>query len=134
MKRLVLVAVALAALAGAPTAAAKSCARIAFAPEHPRAGAPTELRLSTWLPRWENGNHAVMSEPLELPVSYRLELTATGPDGSTLTVKLRRDNTKPHVWRARVLFPRAGLWRIESPALWTAAPRSCSPARAVRVG
>jgi hypothetical protein len=130
VKRLVLIAFV--ALVAAPAAHAKTCATVAVVPARPIAGQLVELRLTTWIPRWD-GNRARPAEPYSVPPSHRLEADARGPGERYIEIRYRRSTLQASVWRARVSFPVAGRWWINSPALWAAAPPTCDPTRSIVV-
>ena len=124
MRKLALAA--LLALVLAPEAAAKSCVKMSLAPAPPVAGARVEIRLTTWRPAWPGGGRVRFVEPIEMPKSYRLTVTATSPGGEAIEIRLNRDATRTHLWRAPYTFAEAGRWLVKAPRLWNSAPRACA--------
>ena len=127
MKRLVLAAIAIAALAAAPSASAKSCLRIQ-APAAAEVGETVRIVVRVYLPTWSNGR-VVKLKPMP-QWSGRLELRATTATGGL--IRLKTQGADDGVGVVRVAFPRAGKWRLDAVG-WEYAPPTCAPPRFVRV-
>jgi hypothetical protein len=127
MKRLVVAALAIAALVGAPPAAAKSCIRIQ-APAVADVGETVRIVVRVYLPTWRQGR-VVKLTPMP-NWGGRLKLRATTPTGGLKVLKT--EGARDGVGVVRVAFARAGRWRLDAVG-WEYAPPTCAPPRFIRV-
>ena len=125
-----LLLVAAGALVIAPDATAKLCASVAIRPMHTVVGQRVQVRLTTWMPEWVGGR-AHFGHYVSLPSRYQLRVDATPPRKASFSVNLRRDVTRPWLWRGWLTVREPGLWTVAPDHIrWGFAPRSC--ARTVR--
>jgi hypothetical protein len=131
--RRALVLAAVAALVLPAGAEAKSCVRISISDTRPTVGQLVTLRMTLWLPRWENGK-AILIERLEIPRGSVFRSRIGSLRGAPpFVVRYRRDPTRPWLATARFRFPSGGVWTVDAPDGWAAAPPACANGLRVRV-
>jgi hypothetical protein len=126
--------ISLAAAFALPAAAeAKSCVRIAISDARPSVGQLVMVRMTLWMPRWENGK-AVLVERMDIPRGSVFRSRVVSLRGApSFEVRYRRDPTRPRLAMVRFRFPSAGTWTIDPPSGWAWAPRGCANGLRVRV-
>ena len=112
----VVLAAAVAVTVGAGTAVAKTCVRSTVSPPLPRVGRTATITVTAW---------ALRREPRALHMVRR------APGGRTERFTARRLSSRRYV--ARLVFPRAGEWRIWWAGSPSAAGSPCSGALRVVV-
>lgn len=121
---------ALAALTLAPEASAKMCVKITTVPARPVAGAPTTIRVTTWLPvRDGGGEYWAGDRRLPVSANAQINVRVTPPGGQPQLLRVRRRADKPSVFEGRFTFPRRGLWTLA----WAAFPNYSACGGAMRV-
>jgi hypothetical protein len=132
--RRALVIAALAALVLPAGAEAKSCVRISISDTRPTVGQLVTLRMTVWLPRWENGK-AILIERMEIPPGSVFRSRIGSLRGApSFAVRYRRDPVRPWLALAHFRFPSGGTWTVDPPRGWASAPRGCAKSLRVRVG
>jgi hypothetical protein len=125
--------VAAGALLIAPNASAKVCATVAISPLHPGLGQRVQVRLTTWMPEW-TGSRASFGHYVGLPSRDPLRVQVTSPRKSSFGIRLRRDSTRPWLWRGWLTLHEGGRWALSPDRRrWAYAPRSCAAALRVDV-
>ena|SRR5687768_18621044 len=134
MRRPAALALALAAsLAWPALADAKSCVRMSISDSWPAVGQLVTLRLTMWLPRWEDGKPRLV-ERMDIPPGAVFRSRVGSLRGApSFQVRYRRDPQRTWLAVARFRFPSGGRWTIDPPAGWASAPAGCANALRVRV-
>ena len=132
MRRALLISLA-AALALPAAAEAKSCVRIAISDARPSVGQLVTLRMTLWMPRWEDGR-PILVERMDIPRGSVFRSRVGSLRGApSFDVRYRRDPTRPWLATVRFRFPSGGTWTIDAPNGWASAPRGCANGLRVRV-
>jgi hypothetical protein len=118
--------VAAGALALAPNASAKVCATVAIRPLHPVLGQRVQVQLATWMPEW-SGSRAHFGHYVGLPAREALRVQVTSPRKASFSVRLRRDSTRPWLWRGWLALRERGRWMFAPDRRrWAYAPQTCA--------
>jgi hypothetical protein len=131
--RRALLLAAVTALALPAGAEAKSCVRISISDPRPAVGQLVTLRMTVWMPRWENGK-PILIERLEIPRGSVFRSRVGSLRGApSFVVRYRRDPARPWLATVRFRFPSGGVWTVDAPKGWASAPPTCANALRVRV-
>jgi hypothetical protein len=131
--RRALVLAAVVALVLPAGAEAKSCVRISISDARPAVGQLVTLRMTLWMPRWENGK-AILVERLEIPSGSLFRSRIGSLRGApSFLVRYRRDPTRRWLATVRFRFPSGGVWTVDPPTGWANAPSGCANGLRVRV-
>jgi hypothetical protein len=108
MRRTLVAAPAVVLVLAAPAGAALD-ARLAVTPTSPRVGAAATVTIQPYWPFSRADGSCCRRVPAKVRYPFRLQ--ALGPSGSLILFRPQR-TADPHLWRARLPFPRPGRWRI----------------------
>jgi hypothetical protein len=131
--RRAIVLAALTALVFPTGAEAKSCVRISISDSRPAVGQLVTLRMTLWMPRWEDGK-PILVERLEIPRGSLFRSRIGSLRGApSFLVRYRRNPTRTWLATVRFRFPSRGVWTVDAPNGWASAPPGCANSLRVRV-
>jgi hypothetical protein len=108
MKRALVAALALIALATAAPALAKETARLALFPAHPRAGRLTTVQLRPYL--YLGGTEL---RPRLVDAGHKWNVSAFSTrTGQSIPLRLHRNAANPYLWSAKLRFGSPGWWNV----------------------